>query len=185
MDFRHNKPLYISLIASLFTVPLAPGDALADLAGYEFKPDTSASRSMLKREVVQVFQMASEEGYLRFNISGQPGTHFRIYFSPNSASESYQPVKDGVGVIEDSGTTLHRIDLRALGEDTLHFRVFASDRADFKGDVRTTESVLTYPPIATKDLFSSKDFSEKDVAMGVRGLLPDLPDGELPRNRHY
>jgi hypothetical protein len=132
------KALVHTLIATVYTVPYsayAMGEKKAEPpAGAKSEEATQA----IKREVIQLLKEEEKPDTYRFNIAGQPGVHFKMYYSPSGEEGTYQPLTGGEGVIGENGMANIDINLADAGEDEVSLKVFTSDTADFSGEVRVT-----------------------------------------------
>ncbi len=172
------KVLAHTLVATVYTVPytgVALGEMKPEGPG---APKTQEVSQAISQEVIQLLQEKEKPGMHRFNIAGRPGVHFRIYYSPTGEEGSYKPLPGGEGVIGDNGMASLSLSLKELGEENLYLKVFTSDSADFKGQVRVNASPLALmseePEMKLRGFFDRRYRVRTPTAVAaVRGALPE------------
>ncbi len=171
-----------TLLATLFTVPAVAGIETPAPADDAVAGQTAAA---IKRETVQFFAFKDEPDKFQLMVAGQPGVHFRLYYSKSGANGKYRRLKGGDGTIDANGVANQIVDFGKLGGGTLHLRLFASDQADFSGEVRMTASAISLT-VTKGDGVRMRGwrrpcmqrrpcgyFGKQPAIMGVRGKLPE------------
>ena len=131
-----------TLLATLFTVPAAAGIETGAPAAPTDGATARQIAEAIKRETVQFFSLDNEPGKVQLMIAGQPGVHFRLYYSKSGADGQYRRLEGAAGTIDANGFANQIVDLGRLGGGTLHLKIFTSDQANFSGEVRMTASAI-------------------------------------------
>lgn len=176
---RSAKRLVSTLLATLYTIPI-PG-AVAAMADQEIReqrgarelgPRASVVAQAVKQEVIQLIRRG-ETDEIMFNIAGQPGVHFRIYYSSIDKEESYRLLPKGQGVIGENGMASISFELKELGKGDIYLRVRTSDTADFSREVRTMPTPLVIESedgrITVRGLRQERRVPHETAVAGVRG----------------
>ena len=131
-----------TLLATLFTVPAAAGIETATSAVPADGATAQQIAEAIKRETVQFFAFDDEPGKFQLMIAGQPGVHYRLYYSKSDAEGPYRRLEGGEGTIDANGFANQIVNLGRIGGDKLYLKIFTSDQADFSGEVRMTASAI-------------------------------------------
>ena len=168
-----------TLLATLFTVPAAAGIETAASAAPTGDATARQIAAAIKRETVQFFRLDNEPGKFQLMVAGQPGVHFRLYYSKSGADGRYRRLKGGAGSIDANGFANQIVDLGGLGGGTLHLKIFTSDQANFSGEVRMTALAIEIVAAEAEGVrmrgwgrYSGSRPGPVAVA-AVRGKLPD------------
>ncbi|MBU4318262.1 MAG: hypothetical protein KKF30_13450 [Proteobacteria bacterium] len=158
-----KKRLIPTLLATVYTLPaLAGGDDQINNGQQPMQETskTTISSEAIKQEVIQLLRKG-ETDLVTLNLAGQPGTYFRVHYSPTGDEGSYALVPKGEGVVGDNGFGAVSFELKKLGKDEVYLKVTTSDTADFlKTRVTPKPMILEVDPVQVKE----------------RGIIEDLRD---------
>jgi hypothetical protein len=186
------------LTTLLVTVTTVPCTAFAlDVKSPEEVPvsKTGEVHNALATEVIQLIKDEGQEGKFKFNIAGNIGVNFRIYYGLIDEQEKYRLLPGAEGAIGENGMATIPLDLNGLG-DNIYLKVFTSNNTDFSGEVRVTanpivvsseneEEQLELRGVYKDTLKKIGDEIEKRLpgpkvktptaVAAVRGYLPEVP----------
>ena len=181
---KNMKRLIPTLLATVYTIPgLAGADEQlnnAKQSPQEISKTTIASEAV-QQEVIQLLRQG-ETDQVTLNVAGQPGTHFRVFYSQTGKEDSYAPVPNGEGQVRDNGFGSVGFALKELGKEEVYLKVTTSDSADFaKTRVTPKPMILQVEPveIQQRDAFDAlrrkvqdtmgKPVRTPSAVAGVRG----------------
>ncbi|MEN6439970.1 MAG: hypothetical protein ABFD97_15445 [Syntrophobacter sp.] len=156
-----GKKVIPTLLATLFTIPAIAGtgdNLIMSQASKEEKPKAALASEAIQQEVIQVLRNGDTDR-VTLNIAGQPGTFFRILFSPSGEDKSYNLVPNAQSAIGENGMGSFSFNLRELGKDEVYIKVVTSNAADFS-DTRITPKPLI--------------LQVEEVQVNERGLRDDI-----------
>lgn len=128
-----GKKVIPTLLVTLYTIPALAGagdNIMLSQAAREEKPKAALSSEAVQQEVIQVLRTEGTDR-VALNIAGQPGTFFKVFFSPDGAEKSYNLVPTGEGVIGQNGMGSVSFELKQLSKTEVYLKVTTSDTADF------------------------------------------------------
>lgn len=153
------KKVLTTLLVTVTTIPCATSALEAKTP--EEVPATKPGevQNTLATEVIQLIKDEGQEGKFKFNIAGNNGVNFRIYYGLIDVQEKYRLLPGAAGVIGENGMATIPLDLKGLGEE-IYLKVFTSDNADFSGEVRVTAKTIVVT-------------AEEGEELGLRGWAED------------
>lgn len=169
-----GKVLIPTLLATVYTIPALSGagePVNKEQQKIQETSKTTIASESVKQEVIQLLRKGDTD-IVTLNIAGQPGTYFRVNYSPTGKDKSYALVPKGEGMIGDNGIGSVSFELKKLGKKEIYLKVITSDTADFS-ETRVTPKplVLDVEQVKVKERGWKEKFEVRTppAVAGVRG----------------